>query len=229
MEFPELSPNLGVAIAIASSKLVAESVETEDLRCYPAQYAIKPDDYVVVASTNAVIDNDLTVAQVLDPEQYADEFPNWQETVHRSYVLCRWHSLLDPEGDVGWLQRVQLCPIAKEHYDQLLEWTTSNTHPEDAPDWLKAYYAEFNSELSKVTPNEIPAEITCEKCQTLGMKFHAANLVQLRGKAGKLVRDGKEIYVPTDRETKVEAQAHLHCDECGHTIDLDEHEFMINP
>lgn len=224
MEVPSEIPfNMGIGLILAKSELVGERNMDDGLKPFQAQYDMGPGDLAIVSTAESFIDRDFTAVTLVDPAEHTEEFPDWEERLQNSYVLCQWISERDPDGDVGWFARVKLIAVAEEHFSNIKEWVAKQNFPESPPAWLTGYYNEYQDSLAQVTPGAVPVTPTCPNCGSRQIQIHAMHVQRLAAQAGELSKDGQVKYVARhDPTMDCTTEAHLHCMDCNDRGDLDD-------
>lgn len=229
VELPDDVPfSLALGVVLAKSNLIAEGLAIDEtVKPFPAQYAMGPGDVALVSGNNSMIDHDFTCVRLLEPEEHKDAFPDWETRLQNSYVLCRWNSAEEPDGDIGWFSRVKLIQISLEHYTQIIAWLSDkeNGLPDHPPEWLQEYYNEYTDALARSSPGMMPTRVSCAKCGGRDVELHAIHSTRIAASAGEVVTNGKTTYVPLSPETECETEAHLHCRTCNARGDLSDDEW----
>lgn len=206
---------------MTSNVLGAMEEADQNIAPLPEQLEAKPGDYGMIAFGSSTIEHDLVIAQILDPFDRADQFPDLQDRLWKGYVLCRWLSLNDPDGDIGWFSRVKFVPVTKEQYEEIEVWFTEHKAPDQVPEWLDDIYTGYNVRIHAQAPDRVPAVIPCEACGSFKNQLHIRTLEKYSGRAGKIVKNDQPLYyILSDPEHKEETTAHLHCKECGHRTQI---------
>jgi hypothetical protein len=219
----EIPFNIGIGVILAKSNLVGERELDEKLKPFRAQYDLGPGDTAILSTAESLIDKDFTAVKVLTPEDHAAEFPDWEERLQNSYVLCRWNSEQDPEGDIGWFARVKLIQVAEEHYNLTQLWVAEKNFPESPPAWLAEYHNAYADNLNEVSPGAVPVTPTCPECGSRDVQIHAMHIHRMAGQVGEVVKDGQTKYIVRhDPTTDSTTEAHLHCMGCNARGDLDD-------
>jgi hypothetical protein len=173
-----------------------------------------------------MVEQDFTLLKLLDPEEHKDAFPNWEERLQRSYVLCEWLSNDDPEGDIGWFSRVKLVEITEEQYAEVKTWIREDALPDEPPDWLDEAYALYTERLSKMAPDDVTVNVLCGECGSRKVEIHIYHAIRKAAPAGQVEKDGKTVFLPMGHRGSSDcvAQIHLHCQDCNARRDLDDDE-----
>jgi hypothetical protein len=224
------NPILG--LVLAQSNLLQEAEEVDHrLKPTPSQYQIGPGVFAVIAGTDAKLDQDLTAVKVLDPEQHAETWPDWQERVQNSYLLCQWNSALDPVGGIGWFARVRLIELDEDKYREIRHWLEdwSNNAPSDMPTWMTERYNQYTDALAAASPGLIPQTAKCGVCGSANVAFVFKHYTEFISQAGELQTDGATYFVPlTDSRSECKSVAHLACHDCQSERHLETNEVQLN-
>lgn len=226
MDFEE--HGLGVhpiaALALMNSNVVEDAMATDNLKPISWQYDMGPGDFAVMAGTNADLDSQVIVGELLNPEEHVQDFPDWATRIQNSYVLVRYFATTHPEDpEIGWFSRVKLIRLDREQRDTMLAWLKDGL-PETMPDWLRDKYATYTQELSALSPGLVPSLVECPKCGTVGeMILRMEHTTKYIAQPGTLIRDDEQVYVPlgNNEEYECDTSANLHCLQCHATGELD--------
>lgn len=220
-----------LAMLLHSSGFLGPALDHEEnLKPLPRQFDLGIGDKCLVATANTPLEEDFTVLEILDPEEHAKTFPNWEERwgLNR-HVLAKYFSLEDQEGDIGWFARVKLVPITDEQYEEASTWRLGE-FPDEVPEWITEAFTAYTDELSKLDPAVIPVLVTCPNAQCGSREVHLHVLAQKKFdvRAGEVQREGKTLYVPTnDPAVEEKWVAHLKCVTCGATAELEESDWEL--
>lgn len=198
----------------------------ENTRPTNEQYAVKIGDRVILAKTNSKMDSDIVFGVVLDPAEHADDYPDYEDRLLRSYMLVRWRSTEDIKGDNGWFARVRLIPITDDaDWTEVDTWFLTESFPEKFPDWMQERYLSLTESLGEINEN-VPKLVRCPGCQGPNVILKAVHTCYITGKAGLITEeDGRELYIifgEGQEENNVEHR--LICEDCGAFASLDEDE-----
>lgn len=220
--------NAAMAFALSKVNLTGNLAESDGMKPAPSQYALKPGHKCVVAGSGARIDREFEVCEILDPAEYAAEYPDWTERIQRSYMLCRYNTSEDPLGDTGWFARVKLVQITDEQYQEIMGWV-EGTWPDSPPDWLNEAYDKYDQALADADPDRVPIGVKCENCGHEPVGFIMMHHVHAAATAGMLKEHGKKVYVAMD-DMGVDAHiaTKLYCDSCEWIKDLNDDDVRIN-
>jgi hypothetical protein len=207
-----------MAMMLQTSNLTGNVSDFEaEVKPLPVQYAAVPGDKGIIASSENPIDSDFAVAEILDPAEYAEQFPDWEQRLQNSYILCGWFSLADPEGSVGWFSRVKFIPISEEQYDETLKWQEGEW-PDDPPEWLNDIYTWYTDSMHARVPDRIPTTVKCPECGSNKTDLQIKKIYTASARAGVVERDGEVKYVHISGvEKDGEGQARIVCESCSHT------------
>lgn len=208
---------------MTSNVLGAMEEADQNIAPLPEQLEAKPGDYGMIAFGASTIEHDLMVAQILDPEEHKETFPDYEDRLWKGYVLCRWNSLGDADGDIGWFSRVKFVALTKEQYEEVFGWFKEGKAPEAVPDWMDGIYTEYTMAIHDQAPDRVPTVIKCDSCGSASKnELHIRVLQKYSGRAGLIERDGKPTYyLISEEDRKEETAAHLHCQNCGHRKQID--------
>lgn len=214
-----------VGMSLAKMDVITTIIQTDEIRPIPAQFNMGPGTTAVVASSISGDDESLTVAKILDPEEYKDRYPDFGDRLLNSYVLCKYHEappFNEPDGSVGWFSRVKLIELPEEHYAEILGFIEKDVFPPSPPSWLSEAYDKFNVELSAVSPDTVPAPIRCPNCGKYDVNLHIEHVVSLVTDVGILTREGEQAMVPTgDHDHSCMSTAKLVCTKCKWHADVE--------
>lgn len=230
-EFHEGHPvNPLIAMILATSDIMADTMVTDDLKPLSSQYELKVGCKAIMAGTNSTLDGDLTVLEVVDPENFAGNYPNWEERLMKSYLLCRWQSESDPEGGFGWFSRVKLIEVTDEHHAEVLSWIEKQERPDNAPDWLVETYDNYTRSLSEIAPTKVPKLAHCGVCESAKVVVVVKHIATFSSPAGEIQSEnGTTAFVPIgEMSHDCESSGHLHCTECGSTRQMEQGELLIS-
>lgn len=148
---------------------VAENVVPSTL-----QQQLEPGDYIAVTrSDDTVLDSELVIGQIVDPELHAEEFPDWRERLTGNYpmthLLVRWYARGNEGPNLGWFPRSKLVRFEKEHWEELKEWIDGATPPQIAPAFVVTTYNEAVDSLWEANKDKSPKPIRCEECDSTGV------------------------------------------------------------
>lgn len=217
MDNHDFNPMLG--FTLAQMDIITDSIATDDIRPIPSQFNMGPGTTAVVASSMSADNESLTVATILDPEEYKDTYPDFGDRLLNSFVLCKYYEsgpFKEQGGSIGWFSRVKLIEVPQEHYDEVYGFIETDDFPKEPPSWLGEAYDKFQVELSSVSPDIVPSPIGCANCGKFKVSMHLEHTVSLVTEAGVLTRNGEEKIVPIgDHSRSCMSIAKLVCTNCG--------------
>ena len=209
----------------------AEEVENE-VTPLDSQLNLQPGDHAIAATANTPLERDWIICTVIDPEAHAEIFPDWEERLLNSFVLCEYDSMEDPspEARIGWFSRVKLVPISEEGFARTREWLPDKW-PDLAklpPDWIVEHFDEFSDALSERAPKRVPTAVKCFNCGGRQVHLEVSRRMEYSVRCGRITRDDKEMLVSmADVEVKDNHVAKLHCLDCDSYADLKDEEWQL--
>ena len=222
----ETNPILAMLLESNSFVGAGPTVEHE-IMPVDSQLNFGPGDVALLAGANTPLEHDFAVLQAMDPEQHAEMFPDWEERMLNSYVLCTRFASSDPELSLGWFSRVKILPISQEHYTEALTWL-EHGFPEPLPDWCEDYHRALTDELAQVAPEVVPKAATCPGCGSRNVALIVRRRLKYQAKAGVIMHDGHQLWVPiTEVEDESSHTAKLVCTECKSNADLGDDEWQL--
>lgn len=221
-------PNPMMMIMFDNMGFVGESETVEQaVRPTDEQFAFNIGDTALLAMANTPLENDLVVVKMLRASKYADEFPNWEERLLNSYVLCKIFSRADTETSMGWVSRLKLVPITKYRYKQARAWQKDG-FPEYLPEWVVRRFEEYTNSLAEQAPDSIPRSVKCPGCGSTDIVLQVARRLVYKGRAGLLTINGVDQYItvsiPEEEDTHV---AELYCTDCDSRATLTDDEWAL--
>ena len=159
------NPMLGLMLNQISFLGSSTMMDDEDIMPIPDQLSFSAGDMAIVGSSSCPAEEDFAIVQCLDPAQFADLFPDWEERIQLSgYVLCTHFSRKDPELTMGWFSRLKVMPISPQEYAEALTWMEVG-FPDDAPEWVTACWRKYADELGagRSPPTGCRHSVTCPK------------------------------------------------------------------
>jgi hypothetical protein len=217
-----------MVMLFSSQSFVGESENVENtIMPLEEQLNWGPGDHAMVAQANTPLENDLVIVRGLDPTNYADKYPDWEERMLNSYVLCEYFSALDPELSIGWFSRLKLMPIKAYRYKETRGWR-KNGFPKEMPEWILKYHDAYTEQLAQHAPETVPRPVHCPNCDSTNIELVAVRKLEYKARAGFLNIEGREIYVPvTDVDESSTHVARLHCKDCDSKADLTDDEWLL--
>jgi hypothetical protein len=211
-----------MGLMLAANTTVREAMITDDLRPTSTQYSMGPGDFAILPGTAAEIDQSVTLVELLDPAQHADEFPDWEDRLLNSYVCVKFTDEENPEGYTGWVSRVKLIQLDTDQYGQVMKWMTKDeVRPDTIPDWLDAIYNEYQNEVARSSGGAIPEMVACGNCGQNNVVLRFIHTTELITDVGKLVGDDNIYLAQEDhKHSSCSSSATLVCSTCNWTADL---------
>jgi len=204
----------------------AESVENE-IMPLDEQLNFTTGDVAILAAANTGLEQDFAVVRAVDAEQHAETWPDWEERLLKSFVLCEIFSRSDPEISLGWVNRIKLLPIKQYRYKELKSWRKKG-FPDDPPEWIMKYYRKYTDALSERAPNVVPRAVTCPHCGKRNVELVVTRRLEYKGRAGLMKLPAGERHVPiTDPDVTSSHVAILRCSDCKATADLTDDEWEL--
>jgi len=217
-----------LAMLLESQSFVGGAGDIEDeIMPIEAQLAFGPGDGAMMAGADTALERDFTIIQAVDPAENAETYPDWEERVLKSFVLCNIFSRMDPEMHLGWVSRIKVMPITSEHYQEALGWLESG-FPDGIPDWAGDYYQKYTDQLSDQAPDTIPRVLTCPHCGGRVINLVVRRRLEWEARAGMIKINGVDTVVPTsepDMESKHTAV--VTCQDCKAYADLGDEEWQL--
>lgn len=200
-----------------------------DLKPLPEQFALAPGDKAIAMAGDSLIDRNVALIEIEDPEAYAERYPDYETRALNSYVLTRYWS---PEetSQVGWFARCRLIPLSVEEYDELTPYFLEHKEAKpEPPDWLRDRWQTMMDIQSDVDPGLMPKHVECPECHGRDVHIHAEMSIKSGPHAGEITKDGKTIYSPVQRpEWDTTIEVHLHCMSCHSQAQLTPEELDDN-
>jgi len=223
---PEHNPMLAMLLESNSFVGMAPDVENE-IMPIDAQLNFGPGDVAMLAGANTPLESDFAIVQAIDPEQKAETYPDWEERLLNSYVLCSKFSKNDPEVSIGWFSRVKILPISHQHYEEALGWLV-NGFPDEVPSWCETYHHRYVDQLAQHAPEIVPRGVVCPYCESRDVALIVQRRLEYTSKAGTVLHDGKNLFVPINQvEESSTHTATLRCKNCKAYADLGDEEWNL--
>lgn len=143
------------------------------------QRGIGPGDLCAITHTEGgnPSEREFMIAEVLNPESYAEEFPDWETRLLNSYVLTRWYVRGNlPNGELGWLARAKLVVFSREHFDIMMTWIRGEDHGALPPLWLLERYNESLAGLAEANRESMPMPIRCPNCKSYAVMVKVTHI-----------------------------------------------------
>jgi hypothetical protein len=211
-----MSENPLMALLLGHNSFLGESETVEnEITPLPNQLALEPGDMGILASANTQLEHEFCVVKVLDAEKYAETFPDWEERLLNSFLLCELTSRNDLEPYPGWVSRLKILPITEEHYEEALSWQTAG-FPDDVPEWGLDFYLDYADALSDQKPDTVPHSVQCKACGSRHVDLVVDRKVHYSCRAGSILIDDKRKIIPLNEvEEQDEHVPQLVCGDCG--------------
>ena len=193
-----------------------------DLKPLPEQFALAPGDKAIAMAGEALIDRQVALIEIEDPEAYVEQYPDHEARTLNSYVLTRyWNPKETPQ--LGWYARCRLIPITAEEYEQVSPYFTGETEAgREPPEWLRERWQEMMDRQSEAEPVLVPKHVTCPSCHKRDVALHLEMTTSASVHAGEVKQGSKTIYSAVARpEWETTIEVHLHCLDCGAQAQLD--------
>jgi hypothetical protein len=205
----------------------AETVENE-IMPLDSQLNLKPGDAALLAAANTPLERDFGIVQVIDPEKHAEEFPDWEERLLNSYLLCRHFSKDDPEITTGWFSRLKLLPIKNYRWREARTWLKKG-FPDEPPGWCGDVYRHHTDQLALQAPTVVPRLTECPHCHGRKVHLHVERTMVYDSLSGVVKDpDGSDKYVNvTEPEESSSHVAKLICQDCGSEATMTDDEWLI--
>lgn len=200
------------------------------------QYALVPGDRVIVGNETdggdglSVAEGEFTLAELLDPSAYADEFPDWEERLYNGRMFGRWFAPYQLEGDLGWFPRIQLVKLPEQWmWDRIMSWIRGEERPNfyDHEPWMTQRLNEVCEAVSVANDCSAPRPLPCGDCGALTTLVKAEVLSKYGLGVGFFShpdRDPTGLYQMTNVTEETVRSASLYCMTCKAEapVDLDE-------
>lgn len=204
----------------------------EDFMPSAIQGAIEPGDFVGVTSSKD--SDEFTVAEVLNPEDHAETFPDWKERVEiNSYVCVKAYKESEPNGFLGWLPRTRLIKVTKDQFDTMIGWVRGAEKEPNPPIWLTKLYNETLAAMAEANPEDMATPIRCPDCGsvavTVTIHHDHKNTYCMGNKPGEADQnvEAKALYVVSPYRENHNTESFLDCLDCFYHLELpDEQELL---
>lgn len=153
--------------AVMSSGL-AHDVVADEVMPSDEQRNLGPGDLVgSVMNPAHRIDDEFMVGEILDPKDYAETFPDWEERLYKSYVLCRY-SQRGLESEIGWHTRARLVKVTQAQYEEMLGWILNESYRARLlpPRWFIKTYLEAMWGVYEANSELMPVPLKCRDCDS---------------------------------------------------------------
>ena len=228
----EMPAQMMMQMMLRHSDIIGQSEEL-DKRIKPMawQYDIEAGAKGFVAAGDARIEYDFTCIEVLEVDEAQQQrFPDWQTRMlpPSPMLLCRWFSIQDPEGDIGWFSRIRIVTLDDEQYEEMRAWQMSG-FPDNPPAWMNDRFLEYTNELHQQDPVHLPEQVTCPRCNGFKVELREVRQLTQICRAGKLEREGEVRFVPiSGLGANEEVSAQLYCPDCEHQMDLQDSQYHMH-
>lgn len=223
-EFPEAPPSLHMLLALMRADFCLHAKQTDEtMSPFPAQYDMGPGDFAALAMTESAVDKDFVVMRLVNPEDYAEQFPDWAERLQKSYVLAKWISLYDHDSEnLGWFARVKLVQLTSQQYEESVTRLKDKDFDPNQPSWLFEQYEAYNVALAEHADNDIGKRIRCANCGSRNTNIHMIRMEKWAAPAMMLEQEGEDtkLWIPHTHPDR-EGHAHIHCDNCDYRVNVD--------
>lgn len=195
------------------------------------QRAVVPGDLVAVTTSQE--GDEFTIAKVLNPEDHAEDFPNWEERDLQSLVLAKIYTPSDHSGYLGWLPRPRLVPVTEDQWNQMMRWITRDEWADQTPAWLTRLYNKTLVGLAEANPEDMAMPIRCPECDSpsviIKLTHHHVNTYAMGNKPGEHEQGvrAKALYVVSPYRQDQKTVTDLICLDCDHTEELPEEQELL--
>lgn len=222
----EIHPILAMMLSSISFLSTAEKIE-DTITPLPEQLDFGPGDAALLAGANTMLESDFVVARCVDAAKHAESYPDWEERLWNSYVLCELFSSQDPSLYLGWVSRLKLMPMSGYRYRQARKWLKEG-FPDDLPAWVEQIYQHYTDQLAKEAPTMVPTTVTCPNCGETGVEIRYTTRTKYKAKVGRLMVEGEEKFVPlSEPDEERSLTAELRCPDCDAHADLADEEWLL--
>jgi len=221
-------PHPLLALMLESNSFLGVSEVVEDeIMPLDEQLNFDVGDAAILATANTMLERDFVILRMIDAEKHAKTFPDWEERLLNSFVLCKYFSRNDPEESIGWFSRLKVVPISNYRYREARTWMKKE-FPSEIPDWAFKAFQDLADRLSVNAPAIIPKAVTCPNCGDRNVGLKVVRRVTYAGRAGVLKINDVEHYVPlSDPTEEANHTAMLVCQECHSEATLADDEWQL--
>lgn len=192
------------------------------------QLGLVPGDYVAITHSEQPSDSEFMIAEVINPELHAEEFPDWEDRLLASYLFVKWYSRGNLEGLLGWVPRAKLVLCSESQFQTMTSWIKGEeTLGDNPPDWLVVLYNNALAGLADANPEGMPYPVKCPDCGGFGVlvKLTKTATEHYAMGTGHEVRDEEwkkenHWHVVTPYHKDYKTVADLLCKECGYETRL---------
>lgn len=229
-ELPE--PIKELLKSIIGNTLHSESAHDSDADVInPAveQYNLGPNDLCVIAEgdVEAADEQMFDLVELLDPAEFAGEFPDWEERVMNSYVLGNWYGEENEEGQLGWFPRVKLMKIDQDQWIKFWQHNFGGVRLDIPSGWITQRFSELVIGLADANPDlDFPRPIQCMECGGLTVFIELRTTRMVRSQAGafhgQTDKDPNHLYGISNVNDDRDAVWHLWCCSCDYRMEIPE-------
>lgn len=122
--------------------MMAQAEDAANDRITDEQRLIQPGDYVLRMADFGgapflIVGHTFTMAETrereskytTDPEELDEAMAGVEDRWHRGYIFGQWHSLIEPEGELGDAHISTLLLMQKQTFDMLLDLIRNGQDP----------------------------------------------------------------------------------------------------
>jgi hypothetical protein len=218
----------GLARKAALSQEAAHDAVAEQVRPSKAQFALGPGDLVSVFGTDTGDGDDVVIGVILDPDEYAEQFPDWEERIRNSYVLCRYKSMGITGEELGWFPRSKCIQLDRWQYDEHQRWLAQGYIDTEPPAWMLELTTETIRGLNEANDHFMPEPHCCEECGSSAVLLDVRITERHQYLMGSFPNGGSPHDDPNAMYSIAKfgegehKQAMLKCLACGHEVDTEE-------
>jgi hypothetical protein len=189
----------------------------------PGQLNLQAGDKCVV-SYGGVEDQsgEILLCELLDPQEYEETFPDWEERVYNGWLLARYwtkdHLELENDPDLGWFSRISLMKIEEEwQWSIYWEWMKAGTLPENPPPWVLTHYLDVFAGISDNNQQLLPNAYQCVECGSKAVLLVATRSEEFKYFVGQHPRYDEDyetkdgVYAYTRYGKKEISVTHIEC------------------
>jgi len=203
----------------------AHDAVAEQVRPSQEQFDLGPGDFVSVSNSEDGGGSVICAARLLDPNEYAEDFPDWEERVLNSFVLGTWYTPDQLQGELGWFARSKLVKLSPAQFSEFFEWIKNGEVPNPVPAWIAQRYNEVVIGLNEANEDFMPNPLKCGGCGSLAQVLDVSyshrslhSVGRFRDKEGK---DPNAYYAASQHSETEKRETLLRCLNCGATEDVD--------
>ena len=228
-ELPEMIAKI-ISRSLAAKPNVLKPHDPISDRLMPsrAQLELGPGDLCLLAAAEQDPDErTYQLAQLLDPIDYADQYPDWEErVVVRTYLFGRWYDGENDLGGLGWFPRVRLIKLDQWQWDQVMAHIRGKKPLEVPCRWMLQLFSEAVIGVADANP-DVPMSrpLPCGTCGSLTVVARLFKSMDTEGVFGTFSntpgKNPRDIYMGNTLYFKEEERAWLRCISCGASVELD--------